>query len=181
MPVFNLEPWEGDIELELCGGQFCFELRDKEHSVYAYYEESGEKGSMALEVSLQKLDGYKEYVKKFIEFDLPSVPLDAPNELNGDFYVAYKSAITLHKEKKKVSIHTHWESDGITVSFTIMMLKRSVDVMLRVMYGPHRLHYDAYTVTKNMEKATEQLVRNAVGLYLLFKEYVLQKGEPNKT
>jgi hypothetical protein len=147
-------------------------LRDKEHSVYAYYEEFGEKGNMALEVNLQKLDGYKEYVKKFIEFDLPSVPLDAPNELNGDFYIAYKSAVMLHKEKKKVSIHTNWESNDITVSFTIMMLKRTVDVMLRVMYGPYRLYYDADVTTKNMEEAAERLVRNAVGLYLLFKEYV---------
>jgi hypothetical protein len=172
MPAFELKPWGDNIEFEVCGAQFCFELRDKEHSVYAYYEESGEKGNMALEVNLQKLDGYKEYVKKFIEFDLPSVPLDAPNELNGDFYIAYKSAVMLHKEKKKVSIHTHWESNDITVSFTIMMLKRTVDVMLRVMYGPYRLYYDADVTTKNMEEATERLVRNAVGLYLLFKEYI---------
>jgi hypothetical protein len=172
MPAFELKPWGDNIEFEVCGAQFCFELRDKEHSVYAYYEESGEKGNMALEVNLQKLDGYKEYVKKFIEFDLPSVPLDAPNELNGDFYIAYKSAVMLHKEKKKVSIHTHWESNDITVSFTIMMLKRTVDVMLRIMYGPYRLYYDADVTTKNTEEAVERLVRNAVGLYLLFKEYV---------
>jgi len=172
VPVFELKPWGDNIEFEVCGAQFCFELKDKEHRVYAYYEESGEKGSMALEVSLQKLDGYKEYVKKFIEFDLPSVALNAPDELNGDFYIAYKSAVMLHKEKKKVSIHTHWESNDITVSFTIMMLKRSVDVMLRVMYGPYRLYYDADVTTKNMEEAAERLVRNAVGLYALFKEYV---------
>ena len=172
MPVFELKPWGDNIEFEVCGAQFCFELKDKEHRVYAYYEESGEKGSMALEVSLQKLDGYKEYVKKFIEFDLPSVALNAPDELNGDFYIAYKSAVMLHKEKKKVSIHTHWESNDITVSFTIMMLKRTVDVMLRVMYGPYRLYYDADVTTKNMEEAAERLVRNAVGLYLLFKEYI---------
>jgi hypothetical protein len=172
MPAFELKPWGDNIEFEVCGAQFCFELRDKEHSVYAYYEEFGEKGSVALEVNLQKLDGYKEYVKKFIEFDLPSVALNAPDELNGDFYIAYKSAVMLHKEKKKVSIHTHWESNDITVSFTIMMLKRSVDVMLRVMYGPYRLYYDADVTTKNMEEAAERLVRNAVGLYALFKEYV---------
>jgi len=172
VPVFELKPWEGGIEFEVCGAQFCFELRDKERSVYVYYEEFGEKGSIALDVNLQKLDGYKEYVKKFIEFDLPSIPLDAPNEINGDFYIAYKSAVMLYKERKKVSIHTNWESNDITVSFTIMMLKRSVDVMLRIMYGPYRLYYDAYTVTKNMEEAAERLVRNAVGLYALFKEYV---------
>jgi len=172
MPAFELKPWEAGTEAELCGAQFCFELRDKEHSVYAYYEEFGEKGSVALEVNLQKLDGYKEYVKKFIEFDLPSVALNAPNEKNAEFYTAYKSALDLYKEKKKVSIHTNWENNGITVSFTIMMLKRTVDVMLRVMYGPYRLYYDADVTTKNMEEATERLVRNAVGLYLLFKEYI---------
>jgi len=179
VPVFELKPWETGTEAELCGAQFCFELRDKEHSVYAYYEESGEKGSIALEVNLQKLDGYKEYVKKFIEFDLPGVSLSAPDELNGDFYIAYKSAVMLYKEKKKVSIHTNWESNDITVSFTIMMLKRSVDVMLRIMYGPYRLYYDAYTVTKNMEEAAERLVRNAIGLFLLFREYV-RGGKPDQ-
>jgi hypothetical protein len=53
-----------------------------------------------------------------------------------------------------------------------MMLKRTVDVMLRIMYGPYRLYYDADVTTKNTEEAAERLVRNAVGLYLLFKEYV---------
>ena len=53
-----------------------------------------------------------------------------------------------------------------------MMLKRSVDVMLRIMYGPYRLYYDADATTKNMEEAAERLVRNAIGLYALFKEYV---------
>ena len=172
MPVFELKPWEGDIELELCGAQFCFELKDKEHRVHAYYEEFGEKGSITLDVNLQKLNGYKEYVKKFIEFDLPSIPLDAPNEINGDFYIAYKSAVMLHKERKKVSIHTSWESDGITVSFLLMMLRRSVDVTFRATYGPHKLHYDADATTKKVEEAAERLVRNAVGLYALFKEYV---------
>ena len=180
MPVFNLEPWEGEVELEVCGAQYCLELKDKDHRVYAFYEEYGEKGSMALEANLQKLNGYKEYVKKFIEFDLPGVSLSAPDELNGDFYTAYKSAIMLYKEKKKVSIHTNWESDGIIVSFTIMMLKRSVDVMLRIMYGPYRLHYDAYTVTRNMEEAAERLVKNAVGLFLLFREYVKGKRVQEK-
>jgi len=179
VPVFELKPWEGDIELELCGSQFCFELKDKEHRVHAYYEESGEKGSIALDVNLQKKENYKEYVKKFIEFDLPGVSLSAPDELNSDFYIAYKSAVMLYKEKKKVSIHTNWENNDIIVSFTIMMLKRSVDVMLRIMYGPYRLYYDAYTVTKNMEEAAERLVRNAVGLFLLFREYV-RGGKPDQ-
>jgi hypothetical protein len=172
MPVFELKPWGDNIEFEVCGAQFCFELKDREHRVDVYYEEFGEKGSMALDVDLQKKEGYREYVKKFIEFDLPSISLSAPDELNGDFYIAYKSAIMLYKEKKKVSIHTSWESNDIIVSFTIMMLRRSVDVMLRIMYGPYRLYYDAYTIAKNMEEAAERLVRNAVGLYVLFKEYV---------
>jgi|ADKH01.1.fsa_nt_gi hypothetical protein len=172
MPVFNLEPWQENTELEVCGAPYCFELKDKGHRVHVFYEEYGEKGGTALSVDLQKLDGYKEYVKRFVEFDLPSVPLDAPNELNGDFYTAYKSALLLYKEKKKVSIHTHWESDDIIISFTIMMLKRSVDVMLRVMYGPYRLYYDTYAATKKVEEEAERLVRNAIGLYLLFREYV---------
>ena len=117
--LFRSKPWETGTEAELCGAQFCFELRDKEHSVYAYYEESGEKGSMALEVSLQKLDDYKEYVKKFIEFDLPSIPLDAPNELNGDFYIAYKSAVMLHKERKRCR---YTQTGKITTSLSHLRL-----------------------------------------------------------
>ena len=179
MPVFELKPWEGDIELEVCGTQFCFELKDREHRVHIYYEEYNDKKGEALMVDLQKKEDYKEYVKKFIEFDLPSIPMDGPNEKNAEFYTAYKSALDLYKEKKKVSIHTNWENNDIIVSFTIMMLKRSVDVMLRVMYGPYRLYYDADVTTKNMEEAAERLVKNAVGLFLLFREYV-KAGKPDQ-
>ena len=179
MPVFELKPWEGNIELEVCGAHFCFELRDKEHSVYASYEEFGERGGIAVEVNLQKREGYREYVRRFIELDLPGVSLDSPNETNGDFYTMYKSTIMLYKERKKVSLHTSWESGGINASFLLMMLRRSVDVTLRATYGPHRLHYDADATTKKAEEATERLVRNAIGLYALFKEYI-RGGKPDQ-
>jgi len=172
MAIFELKPWEGNIELELCSARYCFELRDREHYVHAYYEEYGDKGSIALDIDLQKKEGYKEYVKKFIEFDLPNVLLDAPNDLNGEFYTAYKSAIVLYREKKKASINTNWEDDGISISFTIMVLKRSVNIMLRAIYGPYHLYFDSDATTKKVEEEAERLVRDAIGMYLLFKEYV---------
>jgi hypothetical protein len=58
-----------------------------------------------------------------------------------------------------------------------MISKRSVDIMLRIIYGPYRLYFDADVTTKKAAEAVERLVKNAAGLYLLFKEYVL----PSKT
>jgi hypothetical protein len=172
VPVFELKPWGDNIEFEVCGTQFCFELKDREHRVHIYYEEYNDKKGEALMVDLQKKEGYKEYVKKFIEFDLPSISMDGPNEKNAEFYTAYKSALDLYNEGKRASVYTKWEDDDISIALSIMMWKRVIDLDFSLNYGPYRLHYNFNAQSKQPQVLLAHRVEDAVGMWMLFKEYV---------
>ncbi|ADJ54230.1 hypothetical protein HAV1_gp07 [Hyperthermophilic Archaeal Virus 1] len=172
MPIFELKPWEGEIELEICGSLFCVELRDKGDLVRLYYEEYNDKRGEALMLVLVKKEGYKEYVEKFAEFDLPEVPIDSPNEKNAEFYTTYKSALDLYNEGKRTSLYTKWEEGGMTISLSIMMFKRVVDVDLDVFYSPYRLHYNFNAESKRPQVLLAHRIQDVIGLYTLFEEYV---------
>jgi hypothetical protein len=171
MPTFELKPWKEDTELELCGSTFCFELKDKGHRVYAFYHEYGDKGSMTLDVDLQKANGYKDVIRKMAELDLPTMPLDK----NPQFYTIYKTVTELFNEKRDVNLVTKWEDQGVNLSTTVILDKRRVYVLFRAVYGPHRLYYQADTDTKEHDRWLRHFLINAAGLYQLFREYV--KGE----
>jgi hypothetical protein len=172
MHTFELKPWEGEIELELCGSLFCVELSDKGDLVHLYYEEYNDKKGEALMVDLVKKEGYKEYVKKFAEFDLPQVSIDSPNEKNAEFYTAYKSALDLYNEGKRTSIFTKWEEGDMAISLSIMMFKKIVDVNLNVFYSPYRLHYNFNAESKRPQVLLAHRIQDAIGLFMLFEEYV---------
>jgi len=172
MHTFELKPWEGDIELEICGSLFCVELRDKGDLVHLYYEEYNDKNGEALMLDLVKKDGYKDYVKKFIEFDLPKIPIDSPNEKNTEFYTAYKSALDLYNEGKRTSIFTKWEDGDISVALSIMMFGRVVDVDLNITYSPYKLHYNFNAESKRPQVLLAHRIQDVIGLFTLFEEYV---------
>jgi hypothetical protein len=167
-----LKPWKEDTELELCGTTFCFELKDKGHRVNAFYHEYGDKGSMTLDVSLQKEGNYKDYVKKMVELDLPTVPVDKSPQ----FFSIYKTATELFNEKRDVNLVTKWEDEGAHLSTTVILDKRRVYVLFRAVWGPHKVYYQADTDTKEHDRWLRHFLINAAGLYQLFREYV--KGGP---
>jgi len=176
MPVFTLRPWEdswqGDIELELCGATFCFELKDKGHRVSAFYHEYGDRGSMTLDADLQKADGYRNVIKKMVELDLPPVPLNEGTP----FFSTYETAIKLFKEGKHVNLVTKWKHEEIRVRTTVILDDKHVYTLFRAIYGPHSLYYQADTDTKEHDRWLRHFLINAAGLYQLFREYV--KGKP---
>ena len=168
MPVFTLRPWENDVELELCGATFCFELRDKEHRVSAFYHEYGDRGSLTLDISLQKKEGYKEYVKKMVEFDLPPVLLNESSQ----FFSIYETVVKLFNEKGDVQLTTKWEDGDIHLRMTVILNSRRVYTLFRAVCGPYELYYQSDTDTKEHGKWLKHFLTNTAGLYLLFKEYV---------
>jgi hypothetical protein len=175
MPVFTFKPWQGDIELELCGSTFCFELKDRGHRVHAFYHEYGDRGSVTLDLDLQKADGYKDVIRKMAELDLPSISLDK----NPQFYTIYKTATELFNEKRDVKLATKWEDQGVSLSTTVILDKRRVYVLFRAVWGPHNIYYQADIDTKEHDRWLRHFLINAAGLYLLFREYI-KTEEPNR-
>jgi hypothetical protein len=171
--TFKLEPWEGEVEIEICGTTFCIELKDRGHRVSVFYHEFGDRGSITLDVSLQKKDGYKEYVRRMVESDLPSAPL---NE-GSPFFSVYEAVMKLLKEEKHVSLTVKWEQEGVHVSTTAILDKERVYVLFRAVCGPHKLYYQSDINTKEHDKWLRHFLINAAGLYMLFREYV-KVGEP---
>jgi hypothetical protein len=172
MLIFKLRPWKEDTELELCGTMFCFELKDKGHRLNIFYHEYGDKGSMTLDVSLQKGGNYKDYVKKMIELDLPPVSVDK----NPQFFSIYKTAAELFSEKRDVNLVTKWEDEGVHLSTTVILDKRRVYVLFRAVWGSHKIYYQADTDTKEHDRWLRHFLINAAGLYQLFREYIKRES-----
>jgi hypothetical protein len=176
MPVFKLEPWGEKAEVEMCGTTFCIELKDKEHRINVFYHEHGDRGGLTLDISLQKKEGYKEYVKKMVEFDLPPVPL---NE-GSPFFSTYEAAVKLFKEGKHVNLVAKWEHEGVWIGVTVILDNKRVYMLFRAVCGPHKLYYQSDIDTKEHDRWLRHFLINAAGLYLLFREYIKTEelGQP---
>jgi hypothetical protein len=175
MPTFELKPWKEDTELELCGATFCFELKDKGHRVNVFYHEYGDRGSMTLDVGFQKANGYKDVIRKMVELNLPTMPLDK----NPQFYAIYKTVMELFNEKRDVNLATKWEDEGVNIDTTVILDKRRVYVLFRAVWGPHNIYYQADTDTKEHDRWLRHFLINAAGLYLLFRGYI-KTEEPSR-
>jgi hypothetical protein len=167
VPTFKLEPWEGEAEMEVCGATFCIELKDRGHRVRVFYHEYGDRGSFTLDVDLQKKDGYKDYVRRIVELDLPSILLSE----GSPFFSIYETATKLFKEGKHVSLTTKWEQEGVYMATTVILDKKRVYVLFRAEHGPHRLYYQSDIDTKEHDKWFRHFLIEAAGLYMLFREY----------
>ena len=167
MPTFKLEPWVEESEMEICGATFCVELKDKGHRVDVFYHEYGDKGSLTLNISLQKKEGYKEYVKKMVELDLPPVPLN-----ESPFFSIYETVMKLFGEKRDVHLVAKWEDGDARLRATVILDSRRVYTLFRAVCGPYELYYQSDIDTKEHGKWLKHFLTNTAGLYLLFKEYV---------
>lgn len=168
MVTFNFVPWKDNVKVELCGNTFCFELRDREHYVRVYYREADSNAATTLDISLQKRTGYEEYIKKMLEFEGVGMQL----EDNPRLYLFYKNAMDLHNTGGFVDLLTSWEDGGIKMDVKVIIYKDRVYMFFRAILGPHRLFYQADKHTNEHDKWLQHFLRNAAGLYRLFKEYV---------
>jgi hypothetical protein len=169
MVTFSFEPWKNDTKMELCGNTFCFELRDREHYVHVHYREADSGATTTLDISLQKRAGYEEYIKKMLEFEGLGVML----EDNPQLYLFYKNAMDLYNSGGFVDLFASWEDGGIKMGVKVILYKDRVYMFFRAIMGPHRLFYQADKHTGEHGKWLQHYLKNAVGLYRLFKEYIL--------
>jgi sRNA-binding regulator protein Hfq len=168
MPTFRLEPWEEGTYIELCDVWFCFELRDREHRVHVFLNKDEGKGGATLDIRLQKIDGYREHIKNMLYYEVYAMLLkDHPR-----FREVYEHAIGLFREHREVNLHLKWQDDGIEATMNIIMDRESVDVQMKLAYGPHQIYYSTDKDTENHEDALKELLENAAGLHELFKKYI---------
>ena len=173
MPTFKIDPWPEEGEVELCGSTCCFQLRDKNHQIYVRYYESDGTKNVALDVSLQKAEGYKELVKKMLNFVLPPKRLEKYLQFNK----IYQSAVALSKTRKNVSISGDWEDEDIKVHLGILLSEKSAVVNLRADSLLHSLYYGTSIDTEWREDALRHMAAEAAGLYELFREYVKKSNQ----
>jgi hypothetical protein len=168
MPAFKLEPWGEEAEVEMCGATYCIELKDKGQRINVFYREYSDREGRTLDISLQKKEGYKEYVKKMVEFDLPPVPLNG----GSPFLSTYEAVVKLFKEGKHVNLVTKWEHEGVWIGMTVILDNKRVYTLFKAAYGPYTLCYQSDIDTTEHDRWLRHFLTNAAGLYLLFREYI---------
>jgi hypothetical protein len=177
MVSFNFEPWKDNVKLELCSDVYCFELKDKEHRIHVYLREFNDKASLTLDIGLQKKGGYEKYIKKMLEFNILGVQLEDYPRL----YLFYKNAMDLFNSGGFVDMFTSWEDEELKIDVKTILYKKRVYMFFRAMKGPHRIFYQADIDTEEHDKWLNHFLRNAVGLYKLFKEYTSAPELQEKT
>ena len=177
MVSFNFEPWRSDTKIELCGAAQCFELKDKEHRIHVFFRENDGKVSTTLVIDLQKKDRYEEYVKKMLEL----IPSGAKLEDHRHMFLLYKAALALFTNEGRSDVYVEWEEEGTTLRAKAVLDKRRVYVLFKAFEGPYELFYQVDADAEDHDGQLRYFLTNAVALYRLFKEYILQGEEPGKT
>jgi hypothetical protein len=176
MVSFRFEPWRTDTEIEVRGETYCFELRDKEHCVKAYLREFNGRSTTTLIISLQKKEGYEEYVKKMLELVASGASLDDHKRM----FLIYKSAEALFAGGSRVDVYAEWEEEGMKMHTKAVLDKNRVYVLFKALEGPHELFYqvdaEAGANIEEQHRMLRHFLANAVVLHRLFKEYA--KGRP---
>ncbi len=172
MVSFRFEPWRDNVKVELCSETCCFELKDKEHRIHAYYHESTNKNTTTLIINLQKKDKYEEYVKKMLEL----IPSEIRLEDNQQMFLLYRSTMSLFTGKGRADVYVEWEEEGTMMRAKAVLDKGRIHVLFKAFEGPDEIFYqtDAKVDTDSEEynKQLRYFLTIAVYLHRLFKGYV---------
>jgi hypothetical protein len=172
MVSFNFEPWRSGTKIELCSETQCFELKDKEHRVHAFFRGNDSKVSATLVIDLQKNPNYEQYVKKMLEFAVPDLRLEDHKR----FYKLYEHSMHLFALGSYANVLFDWEEDGITVRATVILQKGRVYTSVKVNAGPHHVFYQTQTEVNNdifeYGKWLRRFLSDSARLFHLLKEYI---------
>jgi hypothetical protein len=185
--MFRLEVdnWEQVRNLKISTIQATIELKEEEGFVAYNLSEYGHWEFAEYRFRLKKRQDYKEYVKRFAEVDVDEVDLKRLTGVAAFFREVYQHAVSLFRRGVMADITFKWRDRDILITFSLHAAKgeERTEVQSRIMaqLGDELVHLIHGEKSVDAEEDLERHTKDAVGLYLLFKEYVLQEGEPGKT
>ena len=185
--MFRLEidTWDQVKSLKISTIQATIELKEEEGFAVYSLSEYGHWEFAEYKFKVKKRQDYKEYVKRFAEVDVDEVDLKSLTGVAAFFREVYQHAVSLFRRGAAVDITFKWWDRDILTAFSLYAVKdkEGAEIQSRItaQFGDEYVNLIHGEKSGDVEGDLERHAKDAVGLFLLFKEYVLQEGEPGKT
>ena len=185
--MFRLEvdKWEQVRNLKMSTIQATIELKEEEDFAVYSLSEYGHWEFAEYKFKVKKRQNYKEYLRMLAEVDVPKVDLKSLTGVATFFREVYQNAVSLFRRGVAVDITFKWWDRGILITFSLHAVKgeerTEVQSRITAQFGDEYVDLIHGEKSEDVEEDLKSHTENAVGLYLLFKEYVLQGEEPGKT
>jgi hypothetical protein len=185
--MFRLEvdKWEQVRNLKISTIQATIELKEEEDFAVYSLSEYGHWEFAEYKFKVKKRQNYKEYLRTLAEVDVPKVDLKSLTGVAVFFREVYQHAVSLFRRGVVVDITFKWWDRDVLVAFSLYAAKgeERAEVQSRVtaQLGDEFVDLIYGEKSEDVEEVLKSHTENAVGLFLLFKEYVLQGQEPSKT
>ena len=181
----QIEPWDQVKSIEI--STIYATIRLNEEGDFATYEhrEYGRWEHVEYKFRIRRRQDYKEYLKDFIEINVE--PVDLKNLMGTAvfFREVYQYVTSLYKRGAMAESTFRWWDKEVFVEFSLYASRgkegNEVQSVIKASYGDEHLALLHSETSENVDEDLEKHTKDAVGLYMLFKEYVLLQQEPGKT
>jgi hypothetical protein len=185
MFTLEIDRWNQVKNMKISTTHTAIELKEEEGFVVYNLSEYGHWESAEYKFRLKKRQDYKEYTKRFAEVDVDEVDLKSLTGVAAFFREVYQHAVSLFRRGVIADITFKWRDRDILITFSLHAAKgeewTEVQSRITAQLGDEFVDLIHGEKSVDAEEDLERHTKDAVGLYLLFKEYVLQEGEPGKT
>jgi hypothetical protein len=183
--AFDIEPWDQIKSFRITTLYASMELKEEEDFVRYEFAEFGRLEGAEYKFRLRKRLNYKEYLRDFIQFDVDIIDLKNLVGAMSYFREVHQHVAHLFRRGTVADLTFKWRDKDIHISFGLRAARseEGAEILSRLTaeYGSEYVTLHHSEKTENAEDELERHVKEAVGLYLLFKEYTLQEGELSKT
>ena len=185
--MFRLEidAWDQVKALKISTIQATIELKEEEDFAIYNLFEYGHWEFAEYKFKVKKRQNYKEYLRMLAEVDVPKADLKNLTGIAAFFREVYQHAVSLYRRGVAVDITFKWWDRDILTTFSLYAVKdkEGAEIQSRIIaqLGDEYVNLLHGEKSEDVEEDLERHTKDAVGLYLLFKEYVLQGEEPSKT
>ena len=174
----QIDPWDQIRSFQI--STLYTNMTLKEEGEYVAYEmyEYGRREFIEYKFRVVKRDNYKEYVKMLMELDVDVLSLKDLVGVLSYFRDVYQHALGLVRKGLLADVTFRWRDGDIIVSYTLYASKggeeADIQSKLSAEFGSEYINFLHGETSPDIDEKLERHTQYAIGLYSLFKEYVLQ-------
>ena len=181
----QIEPWDQVRSVEISTVHATIRLKEESDYVEYSHSEYGRWEHVEYKFRIRKRENYKQYVRELAEVDVEVVDLKNLVGVMAFFREVYQHVASLYRRGAAANLTFKWWDGEIFVEFGLYASKgekeNEIQSVIRASYSDEYLTFLHQEAAEDAEEGLKKHTEDAVGLYMLFKEYVLAQQEPGKT
>jgi len=180
----QIEPWDQVKSFEISTIYATVRFNEEDDFLKFEHIEHGHWESVDYKFYIKKRDNYKQYLRMFAEVDIETIDLKNLTGTMSFFREVYNHIVSMYRRGIMADLAFRWRDNDILVEFSLYAsrLKEESEILskIKTAYGDEYLVMLHQEMSEDVESDLMTHTVNAVGLHLLFKEYVIQQQEASK-